>query len=72
MSCLYTVYRCRSKISDERVGFLHHSDNCQKTLCGKNIDDGWYVSDNTMSGTATCPACIRIDKETIVADRLKQ
>jgi len=69
MSCLYTLYRCKSKSSDERKGAFHYSDDAEKTLCGKTIDANWYICDNTFSGVATCRECVRIDKETSLPQR---
>ena len=72
MATLYTVYRCRSKSSNEQRGKSHHSDYAETTLCGLKIDDSWYVQDNTFSGVATCPECQRIDENTIAPQRAKE
>ena len=71
MACLYTAYRCKSLESDEQKGASHYSDDGEYTLCGKTIDEHWYISDNTFTGEATCPECARIDKETNLVQRRK-
>lgn len=69
MACLYTVHRCRSLKSDERIGALHYSDDGEATLCGKELDENWYILDNSFSGKATCRKCVHIDKKTIIPQR---
>jgi len=66
------VYRCKSKTNDERKGPFHYSDDSIKTLCGKDIDENWYICDNTFSGTSTCKECLRIDKETSIHQRAEK
>jgi len=55
---LYTVYRCKSKTSNDRIGPFHGSDYGEKTLCGKPIDEGWFIADNTFTGKITCKKCL--------------
>jgi hypothetical protein len=55
---LYTVYRCKTKISDDRTGPYHGSDDGEKTLCNQSIDEGWFIVDNTFTGKITCKKCL--------------
>ncbi len=61
MPSMYTVYKCKSRESDERIGNIHYSADGYKTLCGKTITDMWYIVDNTFTGKATCPICLSYD-----------
>lgn len=63
MSAIYTVFKCNSKTNDEKVGPLHWSDDGIKTLCGKDIDENWYILDNTFTGDATCKKCVKVDEK---------
>lgn len=58
---MYTVYKCKSRESDERIGNIHYSADGYKTLCGKTITDMWYIVDNTFTGKATCHICLSRD-----------
>ena len=58
---MYTVYKCESKTSDKQRGRSHYSDDGEKTLCGIIIAEGWYIVDNTFTGKAQCPECIKRD-----------
>lgn len=71
MACVYTVYKCKSKSSDKRVGALHYSDDGNMTLCGEVLDEKWYIADNTFTGVATCKECLRIDRDTDLIQRAK-
>ncbi len=62
-SSLYTVYKCESETSDNKVGHYHASDFGEMTLCGKEINSDWFISDNTFTGNVTCGQCLRILKE---------
>ena len=61
MPSMYTVYKCKSRESDELIGHIHYSDDGDKTLCGKTITDMWYIVDNTFTGEATCHICLSYD-----------
>ena len=61
MPSMYTVYKCESKTSDKQRGRSHYSDDGEKTLCGIIIEEGWYIVDNTFTGKAQCPECIKRD-----------
>lgn len=69
MACLYTVYQCKSMSSNARRGALHYSDDAEVTLCGREVNEQWYVCDNTFTGVATCRECVRIDADTIAPQR---
>lgn len=54
----YTVYRCASMSSDERVGPIHASDDGNVTLCGREADERWWISTNTgITESVTCKKC---------------
>lgn len=61
MPSMYTVYKCKSRESDERIGNNHYSDDGYKTLCGKTITDMWCIIDNAFTGKATCHICLSYD-----------
>lgn len=54
----YTVYRCKSKTSDDRIGPFHGSDDGEETLCSRPITEGWFIVDNTFTGKSTCKKCL--------------
>ena len=59
-NALYTVYKTKSKTDITKTGSFHFSDDGEYTLCGKLLDDNWYISDNTFSGEASCIECLKI------------
>ncbi len=61
MPSMYTVYKCKSRESDERIGNIHYSADGYKTLCGKIMTNMWCIIDNTFTGKATCPICLSRD-----------
>jgi hypothetical protein len=58
-NCRYTVSRCR--IDNTLVGRLHGSMDGHKTLCGMEINERWWIVNNTYVGAITCPACEKAD-----------
>lgn len=59
----YTVHYCKNKHDDSPRGLHHASKDAKETLCGKQIDERWYISNNTGDGKITCPRCLRIQKK---------
>jgi len=55
---LYTVSRCRK--DDSLYGPVHGSMDGQKTACGQDIGDGWYIVTNGFDGEITCRKCLAI------------
>jgi hypothetical protein len=64
MGTRYTVYKCKSMTSDEQVGSTHYSNDAESTLCGKDVNEYWYICDNRFTGVATCRKCVAMDKTT--------
>ena len=60
MNTLYTVKKCKNKYNDE---LSHGSDNGEETLCGIEIDENWYITNNEFDGIITCKKCKKILKE---------
>lgn len=56
---LYIVQRCKSKEGHEVYDTAHASEDGNTTLCGKMIDNMYYITNNTSDGTATCRACLK-------------
>ena len=55
---LYTTRRCRK--NDVLYGSTHGSMNGDITLCGKNIDENWWILSNEFNGEVTCLECIKV------------
>lgn len=55
---LYTVSKCHK--DDSLYGPLHGSSDVEFTTCGQNIDENWYIVNNTFDGKITCKKCINI------------
>ena len=54
---VYTVSRCRD--DGTFYGPVHSSRDCDITLCGKNVDDRWWVVSNSGElDTVTCKQCL--------------
>ena len=61
MNTLYTVQKINNK--DKLYGNTHGSHDGQSTVCGKQLDCYWYITDNTFTGIITCKKCLQILKE---------
>lgn len=55
---LYTVQRCRK--DDRLYGSIHFSSDGDRTFCGQQTDENWWILTNDASGVATCPKCKKI------------
>lgn len=68
---MYTVYRCKSMTDDAPVlkALKHGSDDTNYTLCGKTIDEWWFIENSNFTGTITCPKCIKILQNTYIIIR---
>lgn len=54
---LYTVMRVNKK--DELYGKIHGSNHADKTLCGLEINENWWIVSNAFDGEITCPKCLK-------------
>lgn len=53
-----TVYSVRRIKRDMKAHGPHHgSRDGYSTVCGKSLDDGWYITHNNYDGPITCRAC---------------
>jgi len=43
----------------------HGSEDGEVTICGKKLDEYWYIANNTFDGKITCKKCINILKKLI-------
>ena len=53
---LYTVQKIKK--DDTLYGEIHGSEDGQETLCIKELDNNWYILNNTFDGDITCKICI--------------
>ena len=58
MNTLYTLRKTRK--DDTLYGPSHGSDHDGMTLCGHEIDDRWWITNNTCDGEITCKDCLRV------------
>jgi len=55
--CHYTVQACHK--SGAKYGPIHGSSDCNMTLCGKGIDENWWIlTTNGCGATITCKKCV--------------
>ena len=54
---MYAVRRCRSASNDDRYGPIHMSESGAVTLCGREVDAGWWIENQTGDG-ADCKTCL--------------
>jgi hypothetical protein len=57
-STLYTLQKVRK--DDSLYGPSHGSDYGGMTLCGQEIGDNWWITNNTYDGSITCKKCLKI------------
>jgi len=55
---MYAVRRCRSMCNDDRYGPTHMSESCAVTLCGREIDEGWWIENQAGAGV-DCKKCLK-------------
>ena len=59
MKLLNYVRRCKKKTGHERHETLHAADN-NKTFCGKELNEMWFVESSELEpGCVTCAECRR-------------
>lgn len=58
---LYTLQRITK--SDKLIGPAHAADTDLITICGQDIDENWWIINNTSTGTITCKECLNILKK---------
>ena len=63
MKTLYTVKRCKNNFNDELFNTSHGSDDGEFTLCGIEINENWYITNNTFDGKITCKKCLNVLKK---------
>ena len=65
MNTLYTVTvkKCKNKYDDELFKTSHGSDDGEETLCGIELNENWYITNNEFDGIITCKKCKKILKE---------
>lgn len=59
IAALYTVQRARLK-DNTLYGPTHASNDTLFTVCDLDIDNRWWVVNNTHDGHVTCRKCLRI------------
>ena len=57
MKTLYTIQRIRK--DDTLYGSIHGSTDANKTICNFDIDQNWYIINNTFDGEITCKKCLK-------------
>lgn len=72
---LYTVRRIKKGVEeifgltdDNLYNTTHASDYGDKTVCGIELDNNWYIWNNTFDGIITCKKCLKIIKERLEQD----
>ncbi len=50
----YVLTRCKTKTGNDRQKMTHYGTE-HKTLCGKVVDEMWWIEESGMS--VTCPKC---------------
>ena len=56
-SMKYLVSRIKS--DDTLFGPLHRSEDGFSTLCGKALNENWFIVDNDGFGEITCKECLK-------------
>ncbi len=56
----YALRRCRK--DGMLYGQTHGSDDAMVTFCGWDVNDTFYITDNTATGVVTCRECLRVMK----------
>lgn len=71
MNTLYTVRKCRK--DDSLYGDIHGCDNIEKTVCGLDIDENYWIVSNAFDGEITCKYCLQVMKKyPTIPQRLKK
>jgi len=56
----HTLYTVSHIVNDKLSLTSHGSEDCENTICGKDITTGtWYITNNTFDGIINCKKCIR-------------
>lgn len=58
MSTLYTLQKARK--NGDLFGPSHGADHDGMTLCGCEIDDNWWITNNSFDGNITCKKCLAV------------
>jgi len=61
---MYQVYRCKSLKNNSKNSSVHYSKDAEKTLCGKNLNEYWYIMTNDLSiNFVNCNKCLKLLKK---------
>lgn len=63
MNPQYVVKLCTKAGKPYGVAHGADEDSSGETLCGRFIDEGYYITHNNFDGKVTCPICLKIMKE---------
>jgi len=58
MNTLYTLRKVRK--DDTLYGASHGADHDGMTLCGQEVNDKWWITNNTYDGEITCKQCLQV------------
>lgn len=58
MNTLYTLRKVRK--DDTLYGASHGADHDGMTLCGQEVNDQWWITNNTYDGEITCKQCLSV------------
>ena len=73
MNTLYTVKKCKNNYNNDLHMISHGSDNGEETLCRIEINENWYITNNTFDGEITCKKCKKVLKQyPTVPQRIKE
>ncbi len=55
---LYAVAKCKDSDCLELSNIIHGSVWGAETICGKQLNENWYITANDATGVITCKDCI--------------
>jgi hypothetical protein len=58
MTTLYTVRLCKK--DGTFYGAIHGSEDGDRTICGKELDERWCILTNNYDGEVTCKKCLKV------------
>lgn len=67
MKQAYTVRICKSLKNDTRIGPYHYSHYATQTLCGREINERWWIENSEGKGV-TCKKCLALLVEGLSAN----
>lgn len=69
MNTLYTLRKVRK--DGTLYGASHGADHDGMTLCGQEVNDKWWITNNTYDGEITCKQCLWAEKAQSVIAKAK-